>query len=75
MSEPQASNKTANEPKGDVSPAMKYYLRNKANPFPCPECGRMTNKSIYKRHTGTQHHRLAVLLKQADANKDQPITN
>lgn len=62
MSEPQMSNESDTK---DLSPAMKYYLRNKANPYPCPDCGRMTNKSIYKRHNRTQHHQLAVLLKQS----------
>lgn len=62
MSESQVSN---DADKKELSPAMKYYLRNKANPYPCADCGRMTNKSVYKKHSTTQYHQLAVLLKHS----------
>lgn len=52
---------------------MKYYLRNKANPYPCADCGRMTNKSVYKKHSSTQYHQLAVLLKQSKPKDDTKV--
>lgn len=67
MSESQAPNVSEVEKK--PSRAMQYYLRNKANPFPCPECGRMTNKSVYRKHTTTQYHQLAVSLKRPAASE------
>ena len=48
-----------------LSSAMKCWIKNKANEYPCPDCGRITNKTTYKRHNKTQYHRLAVLTKQA----------
>lgn len=39
----------------------KSYLKSKANPFPCPDCGTIINKSSVSRHKKTLHHRYAVL--------------
>mgnify|MGYP001578405024 CR=1 FL=1 len=49
-----------------LSSAMKYWIRNKENPYACPDCSRITNKSTYKQHNQTQCHRLAVLTKQSE---------
>lgn len=50
-----------------ISPAMKCYLRNKANEYPCPDCGKVINKSIMHRHNRTTYHKYAALLKATQA--------
>lgn len=47
----------------NISPSMKCYLKNKANEYPCPECGKITNKSNRNNHNRSQFHRLSVLTK------------
>lgn len=49
--------------KKDISPAMKCWFKNKANEYPCPDCGTTINKSNRSRHIKSQKHRLAVLTK------------
>lgn len=41
--------------------SIRNWERNKANPYPCPECGRTINKSNASRHNRSMAHRLAVL--------------
>ncbi len=40
--------------------AYKIWIKNKANPYPCSICGRMTNKSAELRHSRTMVCRLAA---------------
>ena len=52
-----------------ISTSMKWWLKNKANEYPCPDCGSIMNKSNRKNHYRSQKHRLAVLTKLVEKNK------
>lgn len=52
-----------------ISPAMKCWFKNKANEYPCPDCGTTINKSNRSRHNKSQKHRLAVLTNLMEKNK------
>jgi predicted RNA-binding Zn-ribbon protein involved in translation (DUF1610 family) len=43
--------------------AKKFYYKNKANEYLCPDCGRMINKSTARRHDKSTFHKYTVLLK------------
>ena len=51
--------------------SAKIYARNKANAFPCPECGQTINKSIAIRHYKSTAHKYGALLKQT-SNANAP---
>ena len=43
--------------------SMKLWLKNRANPYPCPDCGKTINKTTASRHNKSMYHRLEVLTK------------
>ncbi len=44
----------------------RLYQKNKANPYPCPDCGRQIHKSTVSQHKRSMFHKLAVLTKQLE---------
>jgi uncharacterized protein YlaI len=43
--------------------SAKQWANNKANAYPCPDCGRVINKTTVYRHNESYFHKYNVLLK------------
>jgi predicted RNA-binding Zn-ribbon protein involved in translation (DUF1610 family) len=50
--------------------SLKQWEKNKANAYPCPECGKIINKSTVYRHKESYFHKYNALL---NANKQEPV--
>lgn len=50
-----------------ISAALKCYYKNKANEYPCPDCGRMVNKTKVHRHNKSMFHVQAARIKTLEA--------
>lgn len=46
-----------------ISKKMKYYLKCKANEYPCPDCGKIMNNANAAQHKKSQAHQFVVLKK------------
>lgn len=61
-----------------ISSALKCFYKNRANAYPCPDCGRIINKSTAKRHGKTIFHTQAAAIKALEAqvtkvSEEQPV--
>lgn len=51
--------------------SRKLYYKNKANEYPCPECGKIINKTVAGRHNQTVFHKYGALLKTTNQELTQ----
>lgn len=49
---------------------VRRWIKNKSNPYPCPDCGKMINKSTIYNHKKTQSHKYAAMLKEVLAKQE-----